>query len=364
MTLQDIVRCRLANQQITQKKFEYPHELVSHMCAMQAQDYAMAKLGIGIRLPGFTDDQIEAAFNRGEIIRTHVLRPTWHFVSAQDIYWMLELVAPQIKITMRSRHKQLELTSGVVKKSHNIIVEALENEECLTREIIGEKLRQANISIADNRLAHLLCCAELDMLICSGPVRGKKQTYALLEKRVAKTSPLAKEEALSLLARKFFVSHGPATLEDFNWWSGLLITDARQALEMIRDELTSVEVDGSTFWFSKDLDYSTALHRSVHLLPSFDEYVISYKDRSMIIGAEDHERAISKNGIFWPVVVVDGRVAGIWKRTIKKNEILVEVTSFNPLDKNIKTALKKRVHGLTGFFGKDVLLMFDVGSIQ
>jgi len=300
---------RLQNQQIAATNFRTVKELVGWMGAMQAQDYNQAKWAIGTRLPHLTEEQIESAFNQGEIFRTHLMRPTWHFVSADDIYWLLELTAKQIKSTTKSRHRDLGLTENDLKKSKEVFVKSLEGNRALTREELGDQLNLAGINTFEQRLPHILMEAEIDGIICSGGIQEKKQTYALLAERVPVKKAFSKDEALALLAKKYFTSHGPATLPDFVWWSGLPIADARKALEMNKATLISETIGTDTYWFADSVYLPSSPPDSVYLLPAFDEYLISYKNRSAAITLEDHTKAISNNGIFRPIIVVNGQIS-------------------------------------------------------
>lgn len=239
MTYSDIAIARFVNQYLSKKApATTPKELLGRMGPMQAQDYQMAKWAIGIRLPGSTKETIEKAIRNGEIIRTHLLRPTWHFVAADDLRWMLDLTSPRIKVTMRSRHKSLGLTDEIIAKSNRVIEKAL-TENPLTRNELVAELEASGFENKDNLASHLLLCAELEGIICSGPSKDDAYTYALLEERVPKSKSLSREEALYNLACIYFRSHGPATLEDFCWWSGLTKTGAREALESAKMVLVS-----------------------------------------------------------------------------------------------------------------------------
>jgi hypothetical protein len=329
----DISTLRLLNQQIASQSIETEKELVAWMGAMQAQDYNQAKWAIGLRLPKLTGEQIESAFNRGEIIRTHLMRPTWHFVSSDDIYWMLELTAKQIKSSMKSRNRDLELTESVFKKSHDILMKSLEGNRTLTRDELSDQLNRAGINTYEQRMPHILMEAEIDGIICSGGIKGNKQTYALLSERVPVKRTLTKDEALAKLANSYFTSHGPASLPDFIWWSGLLVSEARKALEMNKSYLISTTIENEVYWFTEPVSVTLPLPDSVYLLPAFDEYLISYKNRSAVITEDHHKKAISNNGIFWPVIVVNGQISGTWKRTLKKDKVLVELDHFRPHNK-------------------------------
>jgi len=343
MNLADIAQFRLGSQQIAETKFKTVKDIVAWMGAIQAQDYAMVKWAIGVRLPNATDRVIETAIDNGEIIRTDLLRPTWHFVSADDIYWMLELTAPQIKASLKSRHKELELSEAIFTKSNAIIEKALRGGKHLIREELIVKLGKAKIATDDNRSSHLLLLAELDGIVCSGATKAGKQTYALLAARVPKTKPLTKDEALAKLAKKYFSSHCPATLQDFVWWSGLSVGDAKHALEMAKSDLVSETIDAQIYWLANSFSIPKTGKESVYLLPAFDEFIISYRDRSASLPFENHNKTISNNGIFRPVIVVNGQVTGIWKRTIKKDKVMVETEFFKQPNKTTKSLVEKAV---------------------
>ena len=245
---------------------------------MQAQDFAMAKWAIGTRLPGSNEKIIETSLEKGEIIRTHLLRPTWHFVSSEDIYWLLELTTPHINSALRSRHRELELSESLLKKTNRLIQESLTGGNYLTREEIISRLHKAKINTDNNRASHIMLRAELEGIVCSGPAKAKKQTYALLNERVAKSNSLSREAALERIAEIYFTSHCPATLKDFVWWSGLPVKDARNALEMVKSKFISVLIGQDTYWVSPSFSIPDTDDIIVNLLPAYDEFLISYKD--------------------------------------------------------------------------------------
>ncbi len=341
--IQTIATDRLKNQQVTGTRFKSPQEIVSWMGAMQAQDFSMAEWAIGVRLPGSTEQTVREAFDRGEILRTHLLRPTWHFVSSADISWMLELTAPHIKSSMRSRHAQLGLTESIVTKSKLIVEKALEKEVHLTREELIVKLRNAKLITENAQATHIMMLFELEGLVCSGATNGKKQTYALLEERIAISTSITRDEALGKLAKRYFTSHGPASIQDFIWWSGLPVRDARKALDMVKSDFDSFENGEQTLWFADSISAWSGNRESTLLLPAFDEFIISYRDRSASLQSENHKKAISENGLFRPVIVVNGKIAGIWKRIQKKNMALIETDYFQPVSKAVQEQIENEV---------------------
>ncbi|MCO6449424.1 MAG: AlkZ family DNA glycosylase [Caldilineales bacterium] len=354
MRLLDIAPKRLAQQHIAGTTLTTPREIVGWMGAMQAQDFAMAKWAIGVRLPHATELEINAALNKGDILRTHVLRPTWHFVAADDIHWMLELTAPHIKAGLRSRHKQLGLSGDVVAKSARVIEAALKDAQSLTREALIAQLNQAQIATDENRASHLFMLAELDGIICSGPMKNGKQTYALLAERVPQATPLPRDEALAKLARTYFRSHGPATVQDFIWWSGLSAGDARSALELVQAELDSETIESHTYWFADSLSLRGREIESTHLLPAYDEFVISYRDRSAALPHENHKRAVSSNGVFWPTIAIDAQVEGVWKRTIRTKKVEIELDFFHPPRSGVEDLIEQSALRYGRFVQKEV----------
>ena len=354
MNLAEIAKIRLINQQIERPQFKTVKELVDWMGAVQAQDYGMAKFAVGVRLPGATDQVVEAAINNGEIIRTHILRPTWHFVSAEDIYWMLALRAAPLKAGLRSRHAQLGLSESIIARSNAILGNLLQGGNHLTRDELLPELSQAGIPIDENRASHLLVRAELDGLVCNGVIRGRKLTYALLEERVPKTVLPTREEALAKLAKKYFSSHGPATVPDFAWWSGLSFKDASRALEMVKQHLAAETIESQTYWYPESQALPPTNKETAHLLPAYDEFLISYTDRRAALRFENFSKAVSNNGIFRPIVVVDGQVTGIWKRTVKKDKIIVETEFFQPPDPTTMELIENAARQYGKFIGMEI----------
>jgi hypothetical protein len=348
----DIAAFRLENQRLSESKLKTPGDVVARMGAMQAQDYEMAKWAIGLRLPGATIGRVQAALDRGEIIRTHLLRPTWHFVAAADYAWMLGLTGPRIRAVLRSRHRRMALTDAVIARSEAIFARVMGSGKFAGREALLAALEKAGIATGGNRGWHIFLRAELDGILCSGPDISGRWTYALSADRVPITKSLPKGEALAALAKRYFASRGPATLQDFVWWSGLAAGEAKQALESVKDELDSAEIGERIYW-SGDSGAPPAKKRgSAHLLPAYDEFLIGYRDRSPALSVDARKTAISSNGFFRPVILVDGRAAGIWKRTINGDDILVEASLFRTFGKDDRRLVETAVRKYGRFLGK------------
>lgn len=348
MTFNKISNTRLKSQKVSETEFKDPKEIVSWMGAMQAQDYPMSKWAIGVRLTDPAEEKVDSAIDKGEIIRIHVLRPTWHFISADDIYWMLNLSAPRIKSSLKTRHKELELTEKIIGKTQSLLLQRLSNGSGLTREEIAEEFTVAKIRTDANRLSHILFRAEMDGIVCSGPLKQKKITYSLLHERVPVKKDLLHDEALAELAKRYFISRCPATPEDFMWWSNLPVTEVRKAIDFIKHGFLQETIGKATYLIPHTYSGRSSNSGEIHLLPAYDEFLISYRDRSSSLAAVDNEKAVSNNGVFYPVIVINGQVEGIWKRNIHKNKLYVDLRFFKNPDMHNLHILEKKVN----LFGK------------
>ena len=361
MTVSDIVNYRLFNQQIAQTSFSAPQEIVSWMVAMQAQEYAMSKWAIGLRLNGVTDVDVENAFNDGLILRTHLLRPTWHFVTPDDIRWLVELTAPRIRKAMAYYDRELELDSTIYKKCNDIIGKALTGGHHLTRVALSELLQHNGISLDGRQMGQVMINAEMDCLVCSGKREGKQFTYALFDERASCGKSIDKDEALFLLASRYFKSRGPATLKDFSVWSGLTITDVKRGAAMLDTSVFTHETfEGNEYWLSREiLDMavsfgapSTKKLQKSFLMPDYDEYGMGYIDRTAIFNpikiTGDFKR---NNPVFDRMIIVDGIIEGTWKRTIKGKSVIVETYPFRELSKAKSDAVNKAVDRFVKFTG-------------
>ncbi|MHA4808100.1 winged helix DNA-binding domain-containing protein [Flavitalea flava] len=344
MTKAEIILRRLINQQLYEPRFTDAAGLVGWMGCIQAQDFAGAKWAIGSRLQNPAEASILQAFQDGRILRTHVLRPTWHFVLPEDIYWMQELTAHRVKAFCAGAERKLELNAAVFKRSHAALKKALRGGQQLDRRELASVLDKAGIRTDENRFTHLLMQAELDGVICSGPVIGKQFTYTLLEELAPAILPKGKfrsrEEGLGELTRRYFCSRGPATLGDFAWWSGLTLADARLGMEINVSFFEKENVDGETYWFDPSFDSGrTSPSKRIIALPAFDEYTIAYADRDLVVDPKQADR--SGKGIFKPILVHEGQVVGNWQRTIKKDHMEIVTDLFKPIGKRlIRTAFE------------------------
>ena len=349
MTISDIRELRLLNQHLASPGFTEPADLAYYMGAIQSQDYAGAKWAIAQRLKGSTDTTIEDAFTNGDILRTHVMRPTWHFVHPKDIRWMIKLTAPRVMTIAGTQHRQHQLDQVIFSKSEKAILQAMEGGKQLMRDEIMKALELAGVATNEQRFIHIMMQMELIGLVCSGGRRGKQFTYALLDERVPSSKPFDKQNALIALAERYFISHGPATLQDYVWWSGLTVADAKTGLEAVKHKLSSTIINSSTYWFSERENSAQSKSPGAFLLPNYDEYIVSYKDRSAAIAAADLNKADPRGTIFNHTIVANGKVIGIWKRTIAKTKVDIELIPFAPLSKVNQSAIATAAKRYTKF---------------
>jgi hypothetical protein len=349
--LADIALRRLRTQRLVGAPFASAVDAVGFLGAVQSQDYAGAKWALGQRTRGATDADIDRLLDQGAILRTHVLRPTWHFVLPQDIRWMLELTGPRVKAKVTHRLRQLEIDSTLLRRCHALIEKTLSGGNALTRNEIGAALEGAGLHVAAERLGHTLAQAELDGLIVSGPRRDKQQTHALLEERAPKAPRLDRDEALAELTRRYFTSHGPAQLQDFGWWSGLTMADGRRGLEVVGSALQHEDVNGKSYWSSPDAPRSRPRRPVVHLLPNYDEFLVAYRDRSDSLDpARNFDMAPFPNGsVLSHVVVVQGQVWGGWRRKLAGRPLLVELQHLGGLSASERAALLRAADDLGRF---------------
>ena len=323
-----IPNIRLQNQQLLNPLFCQPKELVSWLGAMQAQNYSMVKWAMGTRLKSATIQTVEEALRKGEILRTHVMRPTWHLVAAEDIRWMLKLSARRIKSANDSFAKgyDLEITDELYAKSYNLLEKILCGNKSLTKQEIAEHFCCSGILVeADNhRMTRFMVRAEQEGIVCSGEDKGGKYTYALLEERVPPVPEITKDEALARLARSYFRSHAPAVLQDFIWWSGLPVSEAKQASYLIESEWTAEQWNGQTWYVHEACRTRGKVSGRLHLLPSYDEYLLGYKDRTDVLPKEHYPKAFTNNGLFYPVILHEGQVIGNWSKSAKKGSASIE----------------------------------------
>ncbi len=325
-----IAEIRMAGHQLAEPQFDNPADLVGWMGAVQAQDYDMAKWAVGVRLKRAALSRVNEALTTGEIVRTHVMRPTWHFVAGKDVRWMRKLTGMRIRKAVDSwvKSRGLDISEAQYTRCNDLLGKMLSGRRCLTREEIETEMGQAGVPVADERVRRYILRAEVEGIVCSGADREGKPTYALLDEQVAPVPGLVKEESLAKLAECYFRSHSPATLADFVWWSGLTVKEAKEAVGLISGQLQRECFDSREFLIYL-FAHEAGKKPVVHFLPPYDEYLISYKERTTVIAAEHCPKAFNRWGIFYPVLLSQGWIVGNWKKTFRQSEVLLSVSVFN-----------------------------------
>lgn len=347
----DTLHRRLVNQLLVASNTETPGDVVSHLGAVQAQDYSGGVWSVGLRLPGSKLAHVEKEIEEGKIVRTWALRGTLHFLAGQDTRWILELLAPGIIAGLTRRYNELGLDQAIFRKTNSILASALKGNKHLTRGELKAIIEKKTISCEGQRMTFILHRASLDGIICFGVTRGKQQTHALFDEMVPNTKPKDREESLSELAIRYFKSHGPATIQDYMWWSGLSAADAKTGLEIAKKELLQDCIDGKVYWrFPKTLVSKSTLP-AIHLLPPFDDFLLGYKDRSASIEAPV-ARKLRGGGMPESTIIIDGRVVGKWRRIFKKNGVFVELKRFRTFDSLEEKTLVNAVNRYDVFIGK------------
>ena len=352
-TVHTLRQLRLAAQRIEGSEFERPVDVVRWMLAIQGQDLPGAKWSVGLRAPGSTLADVDAAFDSGQIIRSWPMRGTLHVVAAQDIGWMLDITAERTLRSLTTRHRQLDIDDTVIGRADEIASGLLEGGRSATRTDMMSAFDRAGIATDGQRGYHLLGALHQHRRLCLGPTVGNEQSFVLLPEWVPDLRVLEREEALAEFVRRYLLSHGPATIRDFAWWTKLPLGDARIGLALARDALEELVVDGVSYWMAPGLGDRVPA-RSVRALPGFDEFLLGYTDRSASLAAEHFQAIVpGGNGVFQPTIVVDGRVLGTWRRTRSTGGVTVTPLPFAPLSRRDRGGFESAILDYGTFLGAE-----------
>src|SRR5262245_5702581 len=355
MTRSDIARLRLHNQRIAYATLEKPVDVVVWLGAVQAQDYLGAMWAVGLRMRNAVEAEIERALADRTIIRTWPMRGTLHFVAAADIRWMLELLTPRIVANNAQwLLRDFDLDESAFARSKDLFARALQGGKRLTRNAMYDVLDTGGVS-ASQRGRHILTRLAQDGFICFGAREGKQQTFTLLEEWAPKARRMARDESLAEIAKRYFTGHGPATLQDFAWWSGLTTADATAGLEMAKRSLAQENINGQTYWLASSITATNVSSPTAYLLPAYDEYTVAYKDRSAALDPNFGKQANSGNNIIYPTIVVDGQVVGTWKRALKKDALVITPSPFAKLKSAETCAIAEAANRYGKFLGASVV---------
>jgi hypothetical protein len=346
----EVARLRLNNQGIGLSRFKNPADVVRWFGAVQAQDYLGSLWALGLRLRRANEAEVERAVADRSIVRTWPLRGTLHFVAAEDVRWMLGLLGERTIARAAGRYRQLGLDEATFARSRRVLERTLRGRQ-LTRTELAAALERKGIATDGQRLIHLLNRSALEGLTCYASRRGKQFTFALLDEWAPSTRSLTREEALAELAGRYFRSHGPATLQDFVWWSSLTTTDARAALESVRPSLRQESIDGQTYWLSSSTPAADDGRHAAHLLPAFDEYTVAYRDRGAVLHPSHTRRPDAATAVLGPTIILDSQAAGTWKRTLKRGSVLIETSLWKTLTRDERSALDAAAQRYGEFVG-------------
>lgn len=342
------------NQQLVRPRFTAPVEVVRWFGAVQAQDYRGSLWAVGQRLPSATEAEVEAAVASRGLVRTWPMRRTLHFVAAQDVRWMLRLLAPRLMTGNVGRYRQLELDAKVFARSGSILGRALDGGRALTRPQAYAALERGGVSPAGQRGIHVLAHLSQQGLLCFGPRQGNQPTFVLLDDWVPASADRRRDEALAVLATRYFASHGPATLRDFAWWSGLRVKDAQAGISEAGSRLVQEKRDGRSFWAASATPAGKWRRPVAALLPPWDEYVVAYKDRETALGHLRADDARLRMVVGNSLIVVEGRVRGTWKRTLASSTVTVTLDFWSAVSDPDRRAATKAAERYGRFLGKPV----------
>lgn len=354
-----ILARRLAAHRLVPRVAVDPADIVSHLCAVQSQEYALALWAIGQRAQATSAADVERAADEGRILRTHILRPTWHFVAPADIRWMLALTSPRVHQGNATRYHQLGLDAATRQKARRLITRALERTTALTRTELAAALARGGIPASGQRLAYLVMHEELDGILCSGPRRGSQSTYALLARRAPSGRALPRDEALPTLLRRYLAGHAPATVHDFAWWSGLTIADARLAAAALGSEVEWVDAEAGAHVPERYMALAAATGPAqpsptprAWLLPAYDEYLVAYRHRRLVAGDIPPMQALDSS------VVIGGVRVGTWKRTTGTASL--DVRLARPLSASVQRLIERAAREYAAFAGLDLTVSVQV----
>jgi len=349
-----VAQLRLRNQHLAQQTFENPADVVRWFGAVQAQDFAAAHWALGLRTKGAVLSDVQQAIVRREVVRTWPMRGTLHFVASDDVRWMLELLTSRVIRSASARHRQLELDDRVFARAEKVIGRALVGGRQLTRPALYEALGAAGIVTRESRGLHIIGYLAMRRVLCFGAHAGKQPTLVLFDEWVPNAKSMPRDVALAELALRYFTSHGPATVQDFSWWAGLNLRDARSGIESARPQLVNEDLNGISYWLSESRGSPRrSKATSAHLLPAFDEYTVAYRDRSAVLDPAFAKRVNAGGGIFKPIVVIDGQVVASWKNSVTKSGLVLSVKPFSRIDQMPWSAIDAAAQRYARFLGAE-----------
>lgn len=342
--LHEVALLRLVAQRIAGPGFATATEAVRWMAAVQAQDHNGALTSVALRTSSRSRQGVEDALDAGEVVRSWPMRGTLHLVAAEDLPWMLDLLAPRVVAGAAARRAQLDLNIADLEHARELAVEALLGGGRLMRKELLAVWDQAGLTTAGQRGYHMLWHLAQTGTLCFGPLRNGQQQIVLVEEWIPRPRRMERQEALGELALRYFCSHGPATVKDLMRWAHLVAADARTGLALARPQLASLDVDAVEHFMDPEtpelLETCRREAPRVVLLPGFDEFVLGYQDRRCALPPEFADRIVpGGNGVFKATVVCDGEIVGTWKHAGRGAERTVEATPFSSFPDEVAEAI-------------------------
>jgi len=328
-----IARRRMRSQRISGAKCPEPADVVRHLGALQAQDYAQVTWAIGLRTAGATLADVERAIADRRIVLTWAMRGTLHAVPAEDAPWMVRRLAPRALARAGSRLLRLGIDGGLIARCERLIGGALRERRRMTRAELMALLERSGIRTDGQRGSNILWALAHTGLICLGPPEGGRQTFVLLEDQSPAPRNLTADEALRELAIRYFTGHGPATAHDFAWWSGVTLAEAKKAAADAEGALFCERIGGTAYWsVGREGADGTDTEPELALLPGYDENLLGYRDRSAVLKPEHAPKVVpGGNGVYAPMLVVGGEIAGVWRRSVGRRSVELDIRPFeNP----------------------------------
>jgi hypothetical protein len=359
VTTDDLIRLRLSAQRLQESGLRSPAEVARHFLATQAQDFAAACWALGLRAPGVTQLDVLSALERGEIVRSWPMRGTLHFVPPEDLGWMLAVTTPRMIASLTTRHLQLELDTETLERAREIVVERLNGGGTIGRAELMLEFEARGIRTTGQRGYHIIYYLAQTGTLCWGPPHKAQQSLVLLGEWVASPRTLEPDESLREFLVRYLDGHGPATLTDFAWWSKLTLTSAKAALALARGDLVELDLDGTSYWMTAQAADATSAtpgargaSETVRALPGFDEYLLGYQDRSLVLPPEFAQHIVpGGNGIFLPTIVSRGRVVGTWRRGSTAKGVTAEPQAFTHLTARESAGFDRAIREYGRFVG-------------
>jgi hypothetical protein len=358
--LRDIARLRLRSQRVMAGRFESAPAAVGWLGAVQSQEYPLAKWSLGLRVAGLVDADVDTLLSSGQILRTHILRPTWHFVLPADLRWMMALTGSRIAARMRPAFGNV-MDDPQVRRGIDAMAGALSGGKRLSRAQLAKLIVARGIAATELETIPMFMAAELEPMIVSGGLAGKVQTYALADEVVPSLEHFDRDWALAELIRRYFTSHGPATIADFVWWSGLTVADARRGLAANGANgagLEKIDLDGTDYFWAGDTSDPTVADDpspTVHLMQAYDEYIVAYRSPRTPINIDGlaHPSGLQRPP-FTHAVIRDGQLVGFWRRQAAKERLIIETSLLTDLTESERRALGAAADRYARFVGLPV----------